>query len=159
MEAEKWVELKDSKGFTDSLTYARMIPSKRSEPEVTRHRPGLAPVARIDKPQASHTLNMGEVMKHGTFTFGTTPEPVIRDAFADEDTGGFYWDLRGSDSRNAERLDLHRIDESKVEGFIKIIDRLADPGVYLRLEDDDVLWDWAPSLRADMLASIEIEEI
>ena len=98
-------------------------------------------------------------MKYGTFTFGTTPEPVIRDAFADEDTGGFYWDLRGSDSRNAERLDLHRIDESKVEGFIKIIDRLADPGVYLRLEDDDVLWDWAPSLRADMLASIEIEEI
>ena len=98
-------------------------------------------------------------MKHGTFTFGTTPESVIRDAFADPDSGGFYWDLRGSDSRNAERLDIHQIDESKVEGFIKIIDRLTDPGAYLRLEDEDDLWDWAPSLRADMLAAIEIEEV
>ena len=98
-------------------------------------------------------------MKHGTYTFGTTPETVIREAFADDDTGGFYWTFQGSDSRQAERLDLHNIDESKVEGFIKIVDRLVDPGEYLRLEDDDRMWDWAPSLRAAMLTSIGIDEI
>jgi hypothetical protein len=98
-------------------------------------------------------------MKHGTFNGGTTPEAVIREAFADDETGGFYWNLRGDDSRQAERLDLHQIDESKVEGFVKIVDRLADPGGYLRLEDDDPIWDWASAMRADMLTSIGIEEV
>lgn len=112
-------------------------------------------------------------MKHGTYTAGLTPEQVIRDAWHDKadcgcadacdcDSRSFYWDLKGTDSRNADTLGLHNHNEETLEGFLAIIGLLYDawndeePDEH---EDGESLGNWAMSMRSDMLGCLEIEEV
>jgi hypothetical protein len=89
-----------------------------------------------------------------TFTFGTTPESVIRSAFERETPDGFSIDVQGWDS---ETLDVigYGSGTYSVDQLIALLDALRDYPV----ADYRVLSDYARSLRASILESLGIEEI
>lgn len=89
-----------------------------------------------------------------TFTMGTTPEAVIREAF--RANGGFHWNLQGEDSRVADMAGVLSMNETREDGFVAILDRLwAFAG---ETEDTDAA-DVAISLRSGILTVMGIEEI
>lgn len=96
-------------------------------------------------------------MKHGTYTFGLTPIERIIEAFNDEETGGFSWDLRGGDSHNAEALGLFRYNETAESGYLTILEALCDAAI--GYGTDESLAGWAFGMRTDMLECIGIEEV
>ena len=108
-------------------------------------------------------------MKYGTYTFGTTPEQVIRTAFASEiPSGKYHMDLVGEDAHSVidavnEGIDSHltAITDSEFtpsgrrlgckvteDDMIVLLRRLGDSGS-----------NEAMSLRSSILQTLEIEEI
>jgi hypothetical protein len=89
-----------------------------------------------------------------TFTMGTTPETVIREAFVAN--GGFHWNLQGEDSRVADMASVLSMNETREDGFVAIADRLW---AFANETDDGEAAEVAMSLRSGMLGCIGIEEI
>lgn len=89
-----------------------------------------------------------------SFTMGTTPEAVIRQAFEDND--GFHWNLQGEDSRVADMAGITYMNETREDGFVEILSRLW---AFAETTDDREAADVAISLRSGMLGCLGIEEI